>query len=219
MNLKLILDFLGDLKKNNNREWFEKNKPRFREAEEEFKKVVEHLIHQLSEFDPAIGQLKPKDCIFRIYRDVRFSKNKDPYKTNFGAAISRGGRKSSFALYYLHLEDNNSFVAGGIYMPPNDVLAKVRQEIDYNADEFKKIINHSEFKKYFGSLEGDKLKKAPRGYDPENENIELIKHKSYLAVNNVKNDRVLANDFLEYCAQVYKAMTPLNDFINRPLTE
>ncbi len=217
--MKTILDFLSELKKNNNRDWFEKNKPTFREAQKEFESAVNHLIIQLSEFDPAIGQLKPKDCIFRIYRDVRFSKNKDPYKENFGAAISRGGRKSPFALYYLHIEDENSFIAGGIYMPPSDVLAKVRQEIDYNAEELKTIIENPSFKKLFGELKGDKLKKAPRGYDPENENIELIKHKSYLAVHNVKNEKVLQNNYLDYCLDVYKEIKPLNDFLNRPLTE
>jgi len=219
MDTKIILNFLSELKKNNNRDWFEANKNTYKKAAQEFEKGVEYLISQLSELDPLIGQLRPKDCIFRIYRDVRFSKDKSPYKPNFGAAISRGGRKSPFGLYYLHFEDDNSFVAGGIYMPPNDVLNKVRQEIDYNADEFKKIVNTSTFKKFFNELQGDKLKKTPKGYRPDDENIELLKFKSYLAVHNVNNKKVLEKDFLTYCIEVYKAMKPLNDFINRAIVD
>ena len=219
MDFKTILNFLAGLKKNNNREWFEANKKDYQKALKEFESIIAQLIKELAEFDQLIGTLKPKDCIFRIYRDVRFSKDKSPYKPNFGAAISRGGRKSNHALYYLHLEDNNSFIAGGIYMPPNDVLNKVRQEIDYNAMEFKKIISSSDFKKFFGELQGDKLKKAPKGYQPDDENIELLKFKSYLAVNNVSNQDVLKPNFIKYCLEVYEAMTPMNDFINRAIVE
>ena len=219
MDLKIILEFLANLKINNNRDWFEANKNTYKKAASEFEKVVEYLIQQLSAFDPAIGQLKPKDCIFRIYRDVRFGKDKSPYKVNFGAAISKGGKKSPDALYYIHLEIDNSFLAGGIYMPPSDLLAKVRQELDYNASEFKRIIEHADFKKFFGQMEGEKLKKAPRGYDPDHENIELLKHKSYLAVSKLKNNQVLDKNFLDNCMKVYAAMKPLNDFLNRPISE
>ncbi len=219
MNFKDILFFLSNLKKNNNREWFEANKSEFRKVSKQFEEIVGVLINRLSELDPQIGQLKPKDCIFRIYRDVRFSKDKSPYKNNFGAAISRGGRKSPFALYYLHIEDENSFIAGGIYQPPNDVLNKVRQEIDYNAKEFKSIIENGDFKNFFEEIEGEKLKRPPKGYDDGNENIELLKHKSYLAVHKIDNKTLLSDDFLDYCMKAYAAMRPLNDFINRALIE
>lgn len=217
MNFSKILSFLADLKKNNNREWFEKNKPVYQEALKEYESVIKYLIDHLGKVEPGIADLKPKDCIFRIYRDVRFSKDKSPYKPNFGAAISRGGRKSPYALYYLHLEDGGSFLAGGIYMPPNDLLAKVRQEIDYNAGEFREIIQAPDFKKYFGELGGDKLKKAPKGYSPDDENIELLKHKSYIAMHYVSNEEVMAKAFPEKMTKVMLAMKPMNDFINRAL--
>lgn len=215
MNFKLILSFLADLKKNNNRDWFEKNKPVYQQALKEYEKVVQYLIDQLGKTEPGIGDLKPKDCIFRIYRDVRFSKDKSPYKPNFGAAISQGGRKSNYALYYIHLEDQGSFLAGGIYMPPSEVLARVRQEIDYNADEFTGIITAPDFKKYFGQLEGEKLKRAPKGFNPDEKHIELLKHKSYLAMHYLNQDDIFKAPFPNHMLEVFRAMKPLNDFINR----
>src|SRR5690606_22986318 len=134
-----------------------------------------------------------------------------------GAAISRGGRKSPYVLYYLHLEDGGSFLAGGIYMPPNDLLAKRRQEIDYNGGELREIIQAPDFKKFFCELSGDKLKKAPKGYSPDDENIELLKHKSYIAMHYVGNEEVMAKAFSEKMVKVMLAMKPMNDFINRAL--
>lgn len=215
MDFNLILSFLSDLKKNNNREWFAANKPVYQKALKEYEKVIQYLIDHLGKVEEGIGELKPKDCIFRIYRDVRFSKDKSPYKPNFGAAVSPGGKKSPFALYYLHLEDENSFLAGGIYMPPADILANVRQEIDYNAEEFGSIIFAPDFVKFFGKLDGEKLKRAPKGYSPDAENIEWLKHKSYLAMHHVSNQKIMESSFPKEMISIYLAMKPLNDFINR----
>lgn len=215
METKPILDFLGELTKNNNREWFEANKPTYKKVKKHFDDIIAELIKGLSELDPLLSELKPKDCTFRIYRDVRFSKNKDPYKTNFGAVIARGGRKSNYALFYFHLDAERSFLAGGIYMPPTDVLNQVRQEIDYNASEFREIISSKEFKKYFDKLDGEQLKRAPKGYSPDDPNIDLLKYKSYLAVHDVARDKVVAEDYIPYALKVYKAMLPMYNFINR----
>ncbi|MBK8413382.1 MAG: DUF2461 domain-containing protein [Bacteroidetes bacterium] len=138
MITKRTLDFLKALKKNNNREWFDVNRSKYEEAKADFEKFVETLLPLLSKENSKLKDLKVKDCVFRIYRDVRFSKNKDPYKTNFGAYFVEGGKKSSKAGYYIQIEPGNSFLAGGCWMPEAPVLKAIRQEIDYNLKDFEK---------------------------------------------------------------------------------
>jgi uncharacterized protein (TIGR02453 family) len=217
MNFELILKFLGDLSENNSREWMEKQKPDYLEAKKEFEDIISQLIIDISVFEPEISTLTYKDCIFRIHRDIRFSKDKTPYKTNFGAAINKGGKKSPNATYYIHLQPQSCFIAGGLYMPPGEILQKIRQEIDYNSNEFGNILNASEFKKYFGHMEGDKLKRAPKGYDPDDPNIEWLKHKSFLVVHNVSDSQVTSKDFYDYTLKVFGKMKPFNDFLNRAI--
>ena len=139
--MKTILDFLTNLKANNNRDWFNENRNLYDDAKSDFESLINRLIPAIYNFDPDIGTLSAKQCVFRIYRDVRFSKDKSPYKTNMGGFIARGGRKGGFAGYYLHIDPQQSFIAGGMHMPPPNILKKVRQEILYNIDEFKSIIH------------------------------------------------------------------------------
>lgn len=213
---KSTLEFLAQLSKNNNKEWFDKNRSSYEMAKNNFKGFVEELILNVSKFDSSIKHLEAKDCIFRINRDVRFSKNKEPYKNNFGAILSPGGKKSFSAGYYFQLQPNASFIAGGVWQPPTPQINAIRQEIDYNAMEFKKIIGSKEFKKYFGGLSSeDKLKSAPKGYDKTHPEIELLKYKSFIAVHNLKDKEVVAEDFIGNITTVFKAMLSFNSFLRR----
>jgi len=157
--------FLKDLKENNNRDWFNANKPRFEEAKAEFEKFIGGLILRIAKFDPAIGELEPRKSIFRIYRDTRFSKDKSPYKTNLGAhLVAHAEKPHDRAGYYIHLEPGNTFLAGGAHLPSAPWLKAIRQAIAEKGKEFTKILNDSSFKKYFGEMEGEKLKTTPRDY-------------------------------------------------------
>ena len=219
MEFKIILDFLKKLKKNNNRDWFADNKKKFVEAKDAFEPAVQKLIDGISKFDKSLAEVEAKQCIYRIYRDIRFSKDKTPYKTNFGAVMGKGGRKSTTAFYYIQVEPgDNSFIAGGLYMPEGEKLKKIRQEIDYNPDDFKKILNKKSFKQYFPEIEGEKLKKAPKGYAPDDPNIELLKHKSYIVVHRFTDAQVLNNDFTKDCIKMFKEMKPFNDFLNMAIS-
>lgn len=215
MEFKIILDFLKKLKKNNNREWFTDNKKKFEAAKDAFEPAVERLLDGIGKFDKRIAEVTPKECIYRIYRDVRFSKDKTPYKTNFGAVMGEGGRKTTSAFYYIQIEPgDNSFIAGGLYMPEGEKLKKIRQEIDYNANDFKKILNKKSFKQYFPQIEGEKLKKAPKGYAPDDPNIELLKHKSYVVMHQFTDAQIMDDAFTKECIKMYKEMKPFNDFLH-----
>ncbi len=213
---KSTLEFLAKLAKNNNKEWFEKNRPVYEAARAEYKDFVNDLILCTAKFDPSIKHLEPKDCIFRINRDVRFSKNKAPYKNNFGALLAPGGKKSFDAGYYIQIQPGASFIAGGVWQPAGPQISAIRQEIDYNAAEFKKIIGVKSFTTYFGKLsEEDKLKTVPKGYDKTHPEIELLKLKSYITIHDLKDKDVLSKKFLKHCNEVMKAMHPLNSFLRR----
>lgn len=219
MNNELILKFLKDIAKNNNREWFEKNKPKYLEAKQNFEDFLEAAHKEMVKFDEGIGGLNPRKMGFRIYRDVRFSKDKRPYKVNMGAGFSPNGKMEQEPGYYLHLEPNNkSFVAGGIYMPNPENLAKIRQEIDYNADKLLKIFKDKKFKKYFNELDDfDKLKTAPKGYPKDHEHIKLLQHKSFIVSFPFTDAQVKDKKFVKNVAEVCKAIKMLNDYLNEAI--
>ena len=209
------LKFLNDLKKSNNRDWFEKNKDRYLSAKENMSLLIDELLKDLIRIDKKLSGLTSKDCLFRIYRDVRFSKDKKPYKTNMGASINAGGKKVMNAGYYLHIEPGGSFLAGGIWMPPGDALKKIRQEIDYNGKKINKILNQKDFKKLFGELDGtNKLKTTPKGYDKNHPNIELLRYNSYIVWHKFSDKDVLKKDFSKVIAQECKLMKPFIAFLN-----
>lgn len=219
MEFKIILDFLKELKKNNNRDWFSDNKKKFVEAKDAFEPAVQKLIDGIGKFDKDLAEVTAKQCIYRIYRDIRFSKDKTPYKSNFGAVMGEGGRKSNKAFYYIQVEPgDNSFIAGGLYMPDGEKLKKIRQEIDYNGDDLKKVLNKKSFKGYFPEIEGEKLKKAPKGYSPDDPNIELLKHKSYIVVHRFTDAQMLDDNFTKDCVKMFKEMKPFNDFLNTAIS-
>ena len=213
-----VLEFLSELKENNDREWFKANKQYYEEARAEFKSMVENFIPALAITNPLLANLEAKDTIFRIYRDVRFSKDKSPYKIAMGAYLAPGGRKSLLAGYYLHIEPGNSFLAGGSHCPPGDQLKKIRSEILYNNPEFKAILNSSDFKKLFGEIVGDRLKRPPVGFPKDFEDVELLKFKDYTILHKIDDEAVERPDFLRISADIFNKMNPFIDFLNRALS-
>ena len=212
------IKFLKSLKKNNNREWFEKNREKYEEARADFEKFIGELIKSMSKVNKKIAGLTPKDCVYRIYRDVRFSKDKAPYKTGFAASITEGGRKSCNAGFYIHIEPGGkweSILAGGIWMPEAAVLKSMRQEIQYNTNEFKKIIRHKDFVKWFDTLEDQKLKSSPKGFDKNDPDIELFKYTSYLISHKVKERELTSPGLVKKATFAYTTMLPFLNFINR----
>ncbi len=210
------LKFLKSLDKNNNREWFEKNKNLYEAAKADFNKWVENIIVEAQKTSNDYQHLVLKDCVFRIYRDVRFSKNKLPYKNNMGAQLKKGGKKSPYCGFYIHIEPstNGSFVAGGFWMPEGDVLKKVRQEVEYNTDDFKKIITDKKFKALYGSLEDHKLKKAPKGIDPTHPDVELLKYTSYVVSAPIDNSDLTSEKLSKQIIKALKTIQPFLDFLN-----
>jgi uncharacterized protein (TIGR02453 family) len=212
------IDFLRSLKENNNREWFNANKPAYEQAKADVEQLVAQLIPRLAKFDSSIGQLNAKDCLFRIYRDVRFSPNKEPYKTNMGAYITGGGKKSTMCGYYLHIEpEDQSFLGGGAYMLPTPQIKMVRQEIDYHTPEFLAIIQHPDFITQFNQLDDYKLKTAPKGYPKDHPHISLLQYTSYVASHQFTNALVTHPGFLDQIEAACRALKPLNEFLNRAM--
>ncbi|MBK8504598.1 MAG: DUF2461 domain-containing protein [Saprospiraceae bacterium] len=214
---KSTFQFLKDLRENNDRDWFNANKERYQVAKEEFDQFIGGLIAEIGKFDPAVTHFTAKDCVFRIYRDVRFSKDKSPYKTHFGAHITSAPKKSEIhtrAGYYIHLEPGDSMLAGGAYLPESKWLRAIREKIYSEISEFKKILNNKSFKEYFGTIEGEKLKRAPKDFPPDHADIELLKQKSFLASHKLKDKDVLGVDFLEHSSKVFKTLYPFDAFLN-----
>jgi uncharacterized protein (TIGR02453 family) len=222
MLLPSTLKFLKDLKKNNNKPWFDANRKRYEEAKKDFENFIQQVIDALGKKDKTIAGIKAKDCLFRINRDIRFSKDKSPYKTNFGASINKGGKKAfSTAGYYFHLEPGQCFVGGGMYQPEPDVLKKVRQEIDYNFKAFKKIIGAKKFKALYGDLDKSAeftLSRVPKGYESDNPAAEYLKLKSYIAFFQIKDDELFSRNLVKNTAEAFSVLQPLLDFINESLS-
>lgn len=215
---KETLQFLKDLKNNNNREWFNDNKNKYLAANEDFISFVSDLIKEIAKFDPSVALLEAKSCVFRIYKDVRFSKDKLPYKTNFGAAISPRGKGNGFANYYFHLSPEGCFLAGGAYMVEPADLKAIRQEISYNGHDFLKIIQNKKFLEYF-KLDGEKLVNVPRGFDKEDPMGEYLKYKQFVIYHALDEKEIFSENFIISCGKVFKAMVPFNDFLNAPMMD
>lgn len=210
-----ILRFLAELKQNNNRDWFQANKEWYLEAKQEHEALVGKIITGISTFDSDMQLLSPKECVFRIYRDVRFSKNKDPYKTAMGAVFSKGGRKSKFASYYLHLEPGNSFAGGGIWCPESEALKNVRYEIYNYPNEFLRILNEKKFREIFGEMNGEKLKRPPKDFPNDFDHIDLLKFKSFIVGRQLRDDVLLGESFLPDLLIIFKTLKPFIRFLNR----
>jgi uncharacterized protein (TIGR02453 family) len=212
------LQFLKALKKNNNREWFEKNRPKYENAKQDYLQFVTEVLDGIKKSDQSLQFLEPKQCVFRIHRDARFSKNKDPYKTNFGASFSLGAKKIDTAGYYFHLEPGACFIGGGFWFPMAPELNKIRQEMDYCFKEFKSIINEKKFKNKYGVLnETDKLVRPPKGYEPNNPAIEYLKLKNLTATMEITDADVLNKNLVKKVISSFEALSPLVHFLNKAI--
>ena len=215
---KETVDFLKRLKKNNSKEWFDNNRTKYLAAKENYLDFVTEILHTLKSIDPTLQDIQPKNCVFRINRDVRFSSNKNPYKTNFGASFSKGGKKIACAGYYFHLEPGACFIGGGYWMPMADDLNKIRQEIDYSFDEFKNIIQQKAFKNAFVTLDNkEKLIRPPKGYEKDNPALEYLKLKNFIVMTSIEDNELLEKDLIPKVISHFKIMKPLVDFLNRAI--
>lgn len=208
-----LIQFLKSLKTNNTREWFSAHKDQYQQAKTSFDEFVAELIPLFATFENMDG-VEVKHCVFRIYRDVRFSKDKAPYKPWFSAAFSEGGKNSPYMDYYLHIESGQSFLGGGMYAPEPEHLAKFRQEIDYNGEQLVSIIKAPEFASNFGQFQGDALKKMPKGYTDDHPHAELLKQKQFFFMKSYSDQQVLGSNFKELIIQDAKRLKPLLDFLN-----
>ena len=210
------LQFLRNLEKNNNREWFNENKTLYHEAQQDVISFVEKLIEEMADFDEEMGKLEAKKSVFRIYRDTRFSKDKTPYKTNFGAGLGMG-KGNKISGYYLHIEPGKSFLAGGVYKPEPSVLKTIRQEISAFGDEFLEILEQDEFRNYFRGLSvEDKLKKVPQGFEKDDKMAEYLKLKHFIVTHPISDEQLLSENAVKEFTEIFKAMKPLNDFLQTP---
>ena len=214
------LKFLTQLKNNNNKPWFDAHRAQYEAARIDFSNFIQLVIDAVQKTDTTITGLMSKDCMFRINRDIRFSNDKTPYKAHFGASIKRGGRKSPFAGYYFHLEPGASFVGGGMWMPEAPALKNMRQEIDYNWDEFNTIITNKTFKKIFGDVykRGDvSLTTMPKGYEKDNQAATYLRLKSFIAEMALADEELTKATLHKKTVTAFEALQPFLQFINRTI--
>lgn len=206
--MEKTLSFLTDLKLNNNREWFEQNRQRYKEVQEEFNSFTEKLIDGITLFDPSVKGVSVKECTYRIYRDLRFSPNKEPYKEHIGAYICPQGKKSGYAGYYFHIEPNNSILAVGLHCPEPKILKSVREEIYDNGDEFQKAI---ELAKGFEVDTTNSLKRTPKGYPSDTKYDEYLRLKNYDLIKPI----TLQDNLLDYCIEEFRQCVRINNILNK----
>ena len=215
--MEQVLLFLSGLSENNNRIWFDKNKKWYQESRDKVLFITEVLINEIRKFDQDIPVMDPRDCLFRIFRDVRFSEDKSPYKINMGSFIAKGGRKSERAGYYFHLEPGACFAGGGIYMPEAEPLKAIRQHIYENPVRFAEILENDQFKKTFPEIYGHKLKSAPKGFPRDFEYIELLKPTSYAFSVQISDEVVTGNNYIGELVKVFGVLSSANAFLNEAL--
>ncbi len=213
------IKFLSQLRSNNNKPWFDGHRMEYEKAKEDFLGLVEQILQRSPKFDKSLENFQPRHCMFRINRDVRFSADKKPYKNNLAAYFNKDGKKGEGAGYYLHIEPGKSFIGVGIWQPTPDVLAKIRQEIDYNLPAFNQILKNATFKKYFpGGLSiENKLSRPPKGYDDGNPAIEWLKLKSFIVTCSINDILIKEEGFPKKIVSIFSAAFPLVSFINKAL--
>lgn len=212
-------DFLQLLNDNNNKVWFDENRKKYEVAKQDFELFISEVLVANTSLIPELEGRKAKDCIFRIFKDVRFSKDKIPYKNNFGAGFGKGDKKAHSAGFYVHLQPGNkSFVAGGIWMPEAADLKAIRQEIDYGFSDFTSIVQKPSFKKMFGELDqSEKLKKCPKDYSDDNPALEFLKLKSFTVGTPLSDKEMLSKTAVAQIATIVKEMKPFVDFLNKAI--
>jgi uncharacterized protein (TIGR02453 family) len=218
---KNTLQFLDDLKANNNRDWFLENKKRYEMVKKDYQQLVGDFLDVMKPLDSSLEMLEVKNCTFRINRDIRFSKDKTPYKSHLGVWLSSGAKGTNRSGYYIHLEKGASFIAGGLYCPEAEDLKKMRKEIAYFHDDLEAILNEKNFKREFNDFdrnENNMLKNPPRGFEKEHPAIEFLKLKSFESSQRIDISEAITKDFVTTMSEKLIALKPLNDFINRALT-
>ena len=215
------LKFLSDIKKNNNREWFHANKSAYEKYKKEYQALIAKFLTAMTPLDSSLKNLEVKDCQFRINRDIRFTNDKSPYKTNLAIWMSAGQENTNLSGYYIHIEPGASFIAGGVYWPDAADLKKIRKEIAFFHDDLQKIVVDKKFKSVFGELdrsETNSLKTAPKGYEKDHPAIEFLKLKCFTATEKIEDKLLLDENFVTIISTKLIALKPLNEFLNRALT-
>lgn len=219
MNFPDLIAFLSDMAEHNNKAWFDANRPTYQRLRDEWLDFVREVIDGIARFDPTVAIVSPKDALFRINRDVRFSKDKSPYKTMFSAAICPQGRNSGQPLYYLHItEAGDLLVAGGVYMPETKTLELIRRHIAEHPERLAAVLDDPTFASRFGTISGERLKRPPRGYDETTPGIEFIKLKSFTASVEPAGWQARADDLAAEVVDTYRAMFPLIRWLRAALT-
>lgn len=214
-----VLTFLSQLAQNNRKEWMDANRSWYLEVKQEVLGLAGEILAGLSVQEPEMAALRPKDCIFRQNRDIRFSANKDPYKTNMGIYFSSGGKKSPGSGYYVHLQPGECFLAGGIWMPAAETLKKIRQEIDYSGQELLQIIEEPGFSGVFGTIKGEQLKTSPRDYPADHPFIDLLRLKSFIVTYPISDQEVLSGKLVAIALEKFAIMKPFCDFLDRAVED
>ncbi len=220
MITKEALQFLEDLIANNNTDWMHANKKRYEQYKKDYHVFIASLLTEMKTLDPKLEGLEVKNCTFRINRDIRFSKDKSPYKTNMGVWFTQNKFRKNSPGYYVHFEKDNCFIAGGVWCPEPSELKQIRREIAFFHDDLEKIISDKNFQKGFGEItreEGNVLKKAPKDFDPSHPAIEFLKLKSFTASQRIDEKLFTDKEFRKIVAQKLIALKPMNDFLFRAL--
>lgn len=213
-----VLQFLKELTENNNREWFNDNRKTYEENRDKVIFLTDVLINEIGKFDSAVRGLSAKESVYRIFRDVRFSKDKLPYKTNFGSFICKGGRKSMNPGYYFHIEPGGSFIGGGIYMPPAEPLKAIRNFMAEHADEFLELTGEPDFKKEFPEMYNHQLKLAPKGFPKDHEFISLLRYKSFIYSKKMSDSVVKSDKYIEKMLESFEQLQTVNSYLYEALS-
>ena len=217
--MRPYLDFLSALSENNHKEWMDANKSWYQSTRASLLEDAEVLLQEMVALEPSLAAFKAKNCLFRQNRDVRFSANKNPYKTNFGVYFSPTGKNSPGPGYYLQIQPGNSFLAAGIWMPEAEVLKKIRKEIDFSGAQLQEIEQSPSFKKHFSGIEGEKLKTSPRDYEASHPYIDYLKLKSFTVSHPISDQAVNTGAFIKFALDGFYAMKPFIDFLSQALEE
>jgi len=214
------LEFFKELRQNNHKEWFDQNRKRYEKVKADYLNLAGNILEEMKKVDESLDILSPKDCTFRINKDIRFSKDKTPYKTNLGIALHPFGKKMQLAAYYIHLEEGQSFVGGGLWMPEAPLLAKLRKEINYFYQDLEGILSDPNFIKTYGELDvdpGQKLIRPPKGYEAENPAIEFLKLKSFTASRKIPDNMLTSEKLIPFVKESLTTLKPMISFVNRGL--
>jgi len=220
MITKEALQFLEDLIANNNTEWMHANKKRYDNYKKDYHSFITSILAEMKPLDKSLEPLEVKNCTFRINRDIRFSKDKSPYKTNMGVWMSQDKNRKNAPGYYIHFEKGNCFIAGGVWCPEPTELKKIRKEIEFFHEDLEAVVSNKNFKKEFKELsreEANVLKKAPKDFDPNHPAIEFLKLKSFTASHKIEEKDFTDKNFSKNIAQKLIVLKPFNDFLSRAL--